>query len=187
MKKILLIASLAVSIAVAGAACGSGGGGSGSGSERNMNSANRTGNSAINTAMNTAGNAVNTVGNAVSQATLPSPSDFMHEAAEGGMAEVEMGKMAAKKAQNAEVKKFAQMMVTDHSKANEELKGIATKKSITLPADAGSKKGDMDKLTTASGADFDRTYVDMMVKDHEKDVAAFEKQASGSTDPDVKA
>jgi putative membrane protein len=191
MKKILLIVSLAGSIAVMAAACGSGGGGSGSGSERNMNSGNRTGNSGMNTgantSMNTAGNTANTMGNTAAQMTMPSPADFMHEAAESGMAEVEMGRLAAKKAQNAEVKKFGQMMVTDHSKANEELKGIATKKNIALPADAASHKSDMDMLNKAAGADFDRSYVDMMVDEHMKDVEAFQKQAEGSTDPDVKA
>jgi putative membrane protein len=186
MKKIFL-ATLAATISAGLIACGSGGGGSGSGSERNANMANRAGANTHNTSMNTAGNGSNVTGNSSSRMSADSHEDFMHEAAQGGMAEVEMGKLAAQKGQNAEVKKFGQMMVTDHSKANEELKGIATKKSVPLPADLGTHKSSMDKLSSLSGAEFDRTYVQMMVEDHEKDVAAFQKQADSGTDPEVKA
>jgi len=111
----------------------------------------------------------------------------MKEAAEGGMAEVEMGKLASQKAQNPDVKKFGQMMVTDHTAANTELKALAAKKNIALPADAGSHKSNMDALAKESGAGFDKAYVNDMVSDHEKDVSDFQKQADSSSDPDVKA
>lgn len=119
---------------------------------------------------------------------VKSVNDFMTEAAQGGMAEVELSRMAQTKAQNADVKKFAQKMVQDHTNANNELKGVATKKTVTLPTDVGAMhKAAMDKLKGMSGADFDKEYVAEMVKDHEKDVADFQKQADGATDADVKA
>lgn len=142
---------------------------------------------AMNTAVNTMSSAANTVANTVSSATTSSPESFLEDAAQGGMAEVELGKLASTKAQNPELKKFGQMMVADHGKANTELKALAAKKNITLPKDMGSHQSTLDKLKGMSGADFDRTYVDQMVEDHEADVAAFEKQAANSTDPDVKA
>jgi putative membrane protein len=113
---------------------------------------------------------------------------FMTDAASGGMAEVELGKMASTKAQNAEVKKFAQMMVTDHGKANDELKALAAKKNVTLPtAPIAKHQSVIQKLQGLSGAQFDEAYVEDMVEDHEKDVAEFEKQSQSNPDADVKA
>ena len=113
---------------------------------------------------------------------------FMNDAAPGGMAEVELGKLAASKAQNAEVKAFAQKMVEDHSKAGEELKQLAAQKKVTLPPDVMPKhKEIMDKLSKLSGADFDKEYVMAMVEAHEKDVAAFENVSKTAADADVKA
>ena len=186
MKKLLLIGAAAMITALI-SACSPSGNGSGSGSVRNTNEGNRAGSNMANTAMNTAGNGANTVGNTVSSMTTDSPEDFLHEAAQGGMAEVDMGRLAQQKAQSPEVKKFGQMMVTDHSKANEELKGLATKKNIPLPADLGNHKSSIDKLNGLSGAEFDKAYVQMMVDDHEKDVEEFQKQADSSKDPEVKA
>ena len=123
-----------------------------------------------------------------SAATSTGDNAFMMKAAQGGMAEVELGQLAAQKAQNADVKKFAQKMVEDHSNANTELKTLATKKGMTLPPDVGAKhKATMDKLKALSGAEFDKAYVAAMVEDHKEDVADFEKQATSATDADVKA
>jgi putative membrane protein len=157
----------------------------------NVNTAANTGRNAANSAANTVANAANTVANTVSNAasamTVDSPDDFMKKAAQGGMAEVEMGKLAASKATDPEVKKFAQMMVDDHSKANEELKGVAAKKSVTLPADLGTHQSDLDDLKGQSGAEFDKTYVKLMLTDHRRDVDEFQSQADKSADPEVKA
>lgn len=115
-------------------------------------------------------------------------NDFSKKAAEGGMAEVELSKLAVTKAQNAEVKKFAQTMITDHTKANEELKALAAKKSVTLPADLdAAHKSMMDKLKGMSGAEFDKAYVDAMVNDHNSAVELFKKQAGDDSDGDLKA
>lgn len=114
--------------------------------------------------------------------------DFMTETAIGGMWEVELGKLAATKAQNADVKKFAQMMVTDHTKANAELKTLASSKNVTLPTELDAKhKSKMTEMQKLSGAEFDKEYVADMLADHEKDVKAFQTQAQNSTDADVKA
>jgi putative membrane protein len=115
-------------------------------------------------------------------------SEFMVDAANGGMMEVEMGKLAQTKAQSQAVKDFAARMVADHSKANDELKALAATKNVTLPSaidqDGQDHLADMGKK---SGADFDKDYVDMMVKDHDKDVSMFEDEEKDAKDPDVKA
>jgi putative membrane protein len=112
---------------------------------------------------------------------------FMNDAAPGGMAEVELGKMAASKSQNAEVKAFGQKMVDDHTKANDELKQLAAQKKVTLPPDLmPAHKQLMEKLSKLSGADFDKEYVAAMVEAHEKDVAAFENVSKTAADADVK-
>jgi putative membrane protein len=156
-------------------------------------------NTATNRASNTLGNAANTVGgaynsaantisNATSSVTGTSDSSFVNEAAIGGMAEVELGKLASTKGANPEVKKFGQMMVTDHSKANDELKALATKKGWKLPTELDSShKATLDSMRSKAGADFDKDYVEDMVDDHEADVKAFEDKAKNATDPDLKA
>ncbi len=113
---------------------------------------------------------------------------FMNSAAPGNMAEVELGKMAAGKAQNPDVKAFGQKMVEDHTKANDELKQIAAQKKVMLPPDVmPAHKQLMEKLSKLSGAEFDKEYVAAMVADHEKDVAAFENVSKTAADADVKA
>lgn len=113
---------------------------------------------------------------------------FATRAAQGGMAEVELGRLASQKAQNAEVKKFAQMMVQDHTNANTELKSLASKKNITLPTALDAEhKAVMDKLQGLSGAEFDKAYMDAMVEDHEKTVDLFQAQADDGADADLKA
>ncbi len=113
---------------------------------------------------------------------------FMNDAAPGSVAEVELGKMAAGKSQNAEVKAFGQKMVEDHTKAGDELKQLAAQKKVVLPTDVmPAHKQVMDKLSKLSGADFDKEYVKAMVEAHEKDVAAFENVSKTAADADVKA
>jgi putative membrane protein len=112
----------------------------------------------------------------------PSAKDkaFMKEAAKGGMMEVEMGKMAQQKGKSADVKKIGSTMVADHTKANNELMAIAKKKGVDLSKEKPEKHSMGD-------ANFDKDYVDMMVKDHEKDLSAFQAEAKNGTDADVKA
>jgi putative membrane protein len=113
---------------------------------------------------------------------------FVTEAARGGMAEVELGKLATERASSDGVKQFGQRMVTDHGKVNEELKGLAQQKGVALPADVGDKHRKLHaRLAKLSGAEFDRAYVDEMVKDHRKDVSEFRREAGQAKDPDLKA
>ena len=113
---------------------------------------------------------------------------FLTKAAQGGVAEVELGKLAQDKAQNPQVKEFAARMVKDHGEANEKLKKIASSKGVDLPSDASkSARSEMDKLAQKSGGDFDREYMKHMVSDHKKDVSEFEKQAKSGKDAELKA
>jgi len=113
---------------------------------------------------------------------------FAVDAANGGMTEVELSKLAAAKAINADVKAFANMMITDHGKANEELKGIAATKNITLPDSVNAdSKSAIEDLSNKSGADFDKAYVDKMVSDHKSTVDMFESASKNLKDPDLKA
>jgi putative membrane protein len=115
-------------------------------------------------------------------------SEFMVEAANGGMMEVELGQLAATKAQNARVKAFGSMMVQDHTKANEELKTLAGSKSVTLPSSMGEDhQKHVSDLREKSGADFDKAYMSMMVDDHEKDVNKFENASNNAKDAAVKS
>lgn len=120
--------------------------------------------------------------------TMTTPEGFMTEAAKGGIAEVELSKMALPKIKDAAVKQFAQQMVADHTRANNELKQLATKKNVTLPTelDAEHKAAAAD-MNSMSGADFDKDYVNAMIADHEKAVALFQSQAGSGTDADSKA
>jgi putative membrane protein len=120
--------------------------------------------------------------------TADQEDDFWTTAADGGMAEVEMAKLAVQKSQNAEVKKFAQMMIADHTKANNELKVIAAKQKKELPKEIGPRnRSTIDELNRLSGADFDKEYVQAMVDDHETDVQLFEDQSKSDDDQAAKA
>ena len=117
-----------------------------------------------------------------------SDKQFITKAAEGGKSEVELGQMAAQKAQSQEVKDFGQRMVNDHTKANDHLKQVAEKEGVTLPDRMDSESQALKKkLDRLSGTEFDKTYMDAMVKDHIKDVAEFKKEASMAQDPAVKS
>jgi putative membrane protein len=112
---------------------------------------------------------------------------FMMKAAQGGMAEVQLGKLATQNASSQAVKDFGQKMVDDHSKANDELKGLAARKNVTLPSSIDAKdQATMDRLSQVHGAAFDRAYMRDMVADHKKDIAEFQREANSGADPDVK-
>ena len=183
MKRIILFSAVAIAGTI-GLACDNT---SNINVSVNTNRLANTAANAVNTAVNASEKAADTVANAIDQATTSSPSKFMEEAAQGGYAEVEMGRLAVQKALDPEVKKFGQMMIDDHTKANADLKTIAGNKKMTLPPDMGKAKEIYDKLKGLSGADFDKAYVDAMVEDHETDVSAFQKQADNGSDPEVKA
>jgi putative membrane protein len=120
--------------------------------------------------------------------TTPEDKEFVSKAGMGGLAEVQMGNLAAQKAQSADVKAFGQRMVTDHSKANAELAQLATAKGLSLPTElAGEHQAAYEHLNSLSGADFDKMYMQHMVEDHEKDVSEFDKASTSANDADIKA
>jgi putative membrane protein len=114
-------------------------------------------------------------------------SAFVMEAAQGGLMEVQAGQVAQQNAQNQRVKDFGNMMVTDHSKANDELKSLVSARGINLPDSiAASKKKEVDAMRKMQGSAFDKHYVSMMVEDHQKDVAKFKKESTSANDPQLK-
>jgi putative membrane protein len=133
--------------------------------------------------------------NAVAEATpargvAPRNNDneFVHTVAMDGMAEVELARLASQKAKSPEVKKFAQRMLADHSKANEELKQLASNKNITLPTALGPEQdAEKNRLANLSGAEFDREYMSMMSAAHDRAVNAFEDESRDGGEPDIKA
>jgi putative membrane protein len=118
----------------------------------------------------------------------PQDLAFAQEAAIGGLMEVTLGELALQQAKDEQVMEFGQRMVQDHGQANEKLMAIAEQKGIQLPQelpeDAQQKYEELQQL---SDAEFDQAYMDEMVKDHEKDVQAFEQQAESGQDPDLRA
>lgn len=140
-------------------------------------------------AMNSNSMTANSMG--ATGATGATPTDvngFMTRAAESGMAEVEAGKAAISKAQNPQVKQFAQQMVAEHTRTNNELKTLAGKKTVTLPTDLDPMhKAMKDKLSALSGAEFDKEYMRGQVEDHERSVALFQAQADNGADAEAKA
>jgi putative membrane protein len=112
---------------------------------------------------------------------------FATTAAKGGIAEVALGQMAEKQAASPDVKAFGQRMVTDHKKANDELNEAAKADGVTIPQGlTGEHNADAQKLSKLSGAEFDREYMKLMVEDHKKDVALFEKESKSGKDSNVK-
>jgi putative membrane protein len=113
--------------------------------------------------------------------------NFLKDAAVGNMAEVQLGQLAEAKAQSPQVKQFAEKMVSDHSKAQDQLKSIAQTQQVGLPIELDRKhqdlKANLDKL---SGAQFDRAYMLAMVQDHQKTVSEFQQMATYGNDPEVK-
>ncbi|MET0648619.1 MAG: DUF4142 domain-containing protein [Pyrinomonadaceae bacterium] len=113
---------------------------------------------------------------------------FVMFAAMGGMAEVEMGRLAAQKGASEDVRQFGQRMVDDHSKANEELMRVVSSKGMQPPATLDAKhQAAMQKMSALSGEKFDREYAKMMVGDHKKTVGEFQKEADRGADADLKA
>jgi putative membrane protein len=118
-----------------------------------------------------------------------SPGDrgFARDAAIGGMAEVELGKLAASKAQDDAVKAFARQMIEDHGKANEQLAAIVKDAEGTLPTELDQEHKDVQKsLSGLSGAAFDRAYMDAQVKDHQTAAQLFAQEVDGGYNAELK-
>lgn len=115
-------------------------------------------------------------------------SDTVMKIAQANQAEIDAGTLAAQKATNADVKSFANQMVSDHGKAGDELKSLASAKGVTLPTQTDDEhKKAIDKLSTTDAKKFDKAYMEQMVKDHEAAAKAFEKTSKDAKDPDLKS
>lgn len=109
---------------------------------------------------------------------------FVQKAAEAGMAEVQLGQLAAERASSPDVKNFAQMMVRDHSKAGDELKRTVSGRDVQLPAQLDEKHRDkLEKLRQLQGAEFDREYMQTMVDGHEDVVDLLGDRANEASKP----
>jgi len=117
-----------------------------------------------------------------------SDSKFVKEASEGGLAEVELGRIAQQKGHSQSVRDFGTRMVADHSTANDELKAIAAREGLSVATSVGVKDEAVKlKLDALSGETFDKAYMSSMVKDHQEDIAAFQKEIGGGTNQAVKS
>jgi putative membrane protein len=113
---------------------------------------------------------------------------FYKNAAEGGIFEVDAGKLAQDKGNSQQVKDFGAMMIKDHSAANEKLKTLATTKNIDLPTSASvSQMATKTKLDVLSGDTFDKSYIKSQVKAHRATIALFRKEVANGQDADAKA
>jgi putative membrane protein len=116
-------------------------------------------------------------------AELKPDAKFAVAAADGGMLEVQLGKLAIEKGTTTQIKKLGALMVKDHSKANEELAAKAKEKNITLPATLSDKcQKTLADLSEKNGKAFDKAYADLMVSDHKEDIGEFKKEAENGND-----
>jgi len=169
MKKLMYVMAIS---ALAFQACNGGN----KDAKENADSLNRT--------KDTTSNVAATGGIAVEEAD----AKFTTQAAVGGMAEVELGKMALEKSSNPQVKEFATMMVKDHGMANTELMAIAKQKNITLPSTVDDEhKKKMEDLSKKTGADFDKAYVSAMVDGHKSTLKLMEDESKNGKDADLKS
>lgn len=109
-------------------------------------------------------------------------ASFVQEAGVGGLAEVELGRLAVQKARDDRIRQFGQKMIDDHSKANDALKQAASQEGLSVPSSLDDKhKQTLNKLEKLSGAQFDTAYAKEMVRDHKEDVKLFEKQSKAGS------
>jgi putative membrane protein len=124
-----------------------------------------------------------------SSTAIPSrqDADFLVKAAGGGMLEVALGRLAQRNASAQSVKDFGEMMVRDHTRGGEDLKILARHKQVVLPDTiSNEQKKEQADLAKKTGADFDRAYIKLMIKDHKEDIREFQKAAKNANDTAVK-
>ena len=139
------------------------------------------------TSSNNAGTSADTSKPAAAKSSKKMDDTFAMKAAQGGLAEVQLGQLAEQKASNPDVKAFGQKMVDDHQKANDELKQAAAKGNVALPTEPSAKeKAEAARLEKLSGAAFDKAYMMHMVADHKKDVAEFQREAKSGQNEQIK-
>ena len=113
---------------------------------------------------------------------------FLRKAAEGGLAEIQLGKLAVEKASADDVKAFGQKMVNDHTELNDSIAPIAQAKGVAFPKKISkADQAEYDKLNTLQGETFDKEYIAYTVKEHHADLREFRTEAASTNDPDLKA
>ena len=121
------------------------------------------------------------------QDTKSADKTFIKDASEGSLAEVNFAKLALEKSQDANVRKFAQKMITDHEKLIADMKPFAVKYHVNPSGTPIMDHAKYQELKLKSGTDFDRAYVEAMVKDHNDDLKKFIDEENSTADPDLKA
>jgi putative membrane protein len=113
---------------------------------------------------------------------------FVNEAARGGQMEVKLGQLAEQNALNAKVKQFGERMAKDHTRLNSEIASMAKNIGLTVPSTLSSEQqAEYAKLAKLSGASFDTAYMNLMVKDHTSDLAAFRREEAATQNRELKA
>jgi len=119
----------------------------------------------------------------------PSGNDriFVRKAMQGSLAEIQLGQLTLQKSTNDQVKQFAQHMIDDHTKLNDQMKPVAQQLGVDMPNQISKKDQKiMAKLQALSGPAYDQAYIQDMVKDHKSDLSDFQMEASSGSDPTVK-
>lgn len=125
---------------------------------------------------------------AYAQGLTTAEKTFVTKAAKGNLAEAELGKLASQKSHNPDVKAFGEQMVTDHSKANDNLRAIADSNGVQWPTKlTGEPKALYEKLSSLSGAAFDKTYIHAMIEGHQKVAKEYEMESGKVKDSQLKS
>jgi putative membrane protein len=134
-----------------------------------------------------AGVAVGMCGTGFAQDTKSADKSFIKDASEGSLAEINFAKLALEKSKDPNVRKFAEKMITDHQKLIEDMKPFAVKYDVKVSGTPVMDHAKYQELKMKSGIDFDRAYVEAMVKDHNDDLKNFINEENTTADPDLKA
>jgi putative membrane protein len=134
-----------------------------------------------------AGLAVGMCGTSFAQDTKSADKSFIKDATEGSQAEINFAKLALEKSKDPNVRKFAERMITDHGKLIEDMRPFTVKYDVKASGAPVMDHAKYEELKMKSGSDFDRAYVEAMVKDHNDDLQAFIKEENSTSDPELKA
>lgn len=115
------------------------------------------------------------------------PAGFVDDASAKGLAEIQTSELALQKSQSADVKAFAQMMITDHTKANKELAGVASKLNLKVADDAELMARAKKMVLEYRDESFDKAYANNQVVAHEQTIKLFEDEMKSSTTPELQA
>jgi putative membrane protein len=141
----------------------------------------------IGLALATVGLTIGMCGTSFAQDTKSADKSFIKDAIEGSQAEINFAKLALEKSKDPNVRKFAERMITDHSKLIEDMRPFSAKYDVKASGEPVMDHAKYEELKMKSGISFDRAYVEAMVKDHNDDLQAFLKEINTTSDPELKA